>query len=182
MERELRSLARRFRRGDAAAFEALHARSRPAVFRYAHSYLGQREAAEEVTQEVYLAFVANITDIPDSGSVLGYLLNGVRFRALDRLKRARVERHAQERLEREWVVAGPEPENRFAARQELERVNHALGELALEQRSVVLARTQSNLTFEQIAEAEGIPLGTALTRNRRGLSRLRALLQGDDDA
>jgi hypothetical protein len=45
MDRELRALVRRFRRGDAAAFAELHARTRLAVFCFAHSYLGQREAA-----------------------------------------------------------------------------------------------------------------------------------------
>src|SRR5262245_17291687 len=106
MDRELRALVRRFRRGDAAAFAELHARTRLAVFRYAHSYLGQREAAEEVAQDVYLALIASGASLPDRGSVLGYLLNGARFRALDRLKRARLEARTRSSLGETWLVAG----------------------------------------------------------------------------
>jgi RNA polymerase sigma-70 factor (ECF subfamily) len=181
MDRELRALVRRFRRGDATAFAELHARTRLAVFRYAHSYLGQREAAEEVTQDVYLAWIASEAAPPERGSVLGYLLNAARFRALDRLKRARVEERARASLGQTWLVAGSTLEGQLEARQELERLDAALGQLSAEQRSVVMLRACSGLGFGEIAEAEGVALGTVLTRHRRGLERLRALL-GKGDA
>jgi RNA polymerase sigma-70 factor (ECF subfamily) len=173
MDRELRALVRRFRRGDATAFAELHARTRVAVFRYAHSYLDQPEAAEEVAQDVYLALVASDAELPASGSVLGYLLNGARFRALDRLKRGRVEDRARSSLREAWLVASQLPESQLEARQELEQLNRALDELPAEQRSVVLLRVGSGLTFAEIAQAEDVPLGTVLTRHRRAAPRGR---------
>jgi RNA polymerase sigma-70 factor (ECF subfamily) len=130
---------------------------------------------------VYLGLIASDAALPERGSVVGYLLNAARFRALDRLKHARVEERARTSLGETWLVAGSSLEGQLEARRELERLDAALDQLSPEQRSVVLLRAGSGLGFAEIAEAEGVPLGTVLTRHRRGLERLRALL-GKSDA
>ncbi|WP_261344112.1 RNA polymerase sigma factor [Rubripirellula tenax] len=56
----------------------------------------------------------------------------------------------------------------------------AIGRLPAEERDVVSLRMQDNLTFQQISKRLGIPLGTALTRMRRALERLRHEIQPDD--
>ena len=46
------------------------------------------------------------------------------------------------------------------------------------EREVILLRHFSGMSFAQVAEAMGTPLGTALARSHRGLGKLRALLEG----
>jgi RNA polymerase sigma-70 factor (ECF subfamily) len=46
------------------------------------------------------------------------------------------------------------------------------------EREVILLRHFSDMSFRQIAEVMGTPLGTALARAHRGLNRLRELMDG----
>lgn len=61
-------------------------------------------------------------------------------------------------------------------RERLERVRNALRELRGEEQEVFLLRQNGGMTYEEIAEAVGIPLGTVKTRMRLALTRLRAVL------
>lgn len=57
------------------------------------------------------------------------------------------------------------------------RMEEALGELPVEQRSVFQLKLWEGLTFEEIAEAQGIPLNTAASRYRYALEKMRAQLR-----
>jgi RNA polymerase sigma-70 factor (ECF subfamily) len=69
-----------------------------------------------------------------------------------------------------------DPERHGVAESELTRVRAALGDLPLPQQRAVLLAAMGGQTSAQIAEREGIPLGTAKTRLRLGLVKLRAAL------
>ncbi len=60
-----------------------------------------------------------------------------------------------------------------------ERLRHHLKQLPDAWQQVVRLRIDENLTFQQIADQLGIPIGTALTRMRRSLERLRSELDND---
>lgn len=62
-----------------------------------------------------------------------------------------------------------------------DKVRQALSELPEDWRDVVRLRIEENLTFQQIANQLDIPLGTALTRMRRALDRLRSEIRTDDE-
>ena len=62
-----------------------------------------------------------------------------------------------------------------------DKVRRALSDLPDAWRDVVLLRIEENLTFQQIASRLDIPLGTALTRMRRALERIRNDIQTDDE-
>jgi RNA polymerase sigma-70 factor (ECF subfamily) len=57
------------------------------------------------------------------------------------------------------------------------RLTHALAILPLEQRSVAQLKLWDGLTFEEIAEVQGIPLNTAASRYRYALEKLRSELR-----
>ncbi len=67
-------------------------------------------------------------------------------------------------------AAPPEVVNR---NEQIRRVSAALDRLPFDQRQVVVLRTQGDLTFREIAEALGCPLGTVLARMHRALLALR---------
>jgi RNA polymerase sigma-70 factor (ECF subfamily) len=61
-----------------------------------------------------------------------------------------------------------------------EKLHRAVQRLPDQWRQVVRLRINENLTFQQIADQLEIPLGTALTRMRRALERLRSEIESDD--
>jgi RNA polymerase sigma-70 factor (ECF subfamily) len=76
----------------------------------------------------------------------------------------------------------PGPGDLATASDELRRVSEAMTLLPAEQRRAVLLASLHGRTAKEIAELEGIPLGTAKTRIRSALLRLRDELARDRDA
>ena len=63
----------------------------------------------------------------------------------------------------------------MADQEEVEQLTRLIGELPKEQRDVLRLRFFENMTFAEIAETMQTPIGTALSRMRLALARLRAL-------
>lgn len=68
------------------------------------------------------------------------------------------------------------PHEHAAHQEELTRVRSAVGKLRSEEQEVFLLRQNGQLSYEQIAESIGIPLGTVKTRMRMALTNLRQVL------
>ena len=71
------------------------------------------------------------------------------------------------------------PEASLIEREQLDRVRAAVHGLRAEEQEVFLLRQNGDMTYEQIAEATGLPLGTVKTRMRAALSRLRQSVGGE---
>jgi RNA polymerase sigma-70 factor (ECF subfamily) len=69
----------------------------------------------------------------------------------------------------------------LVSKEQIERVRRAIGNLPLEQQTVVGKRIYEEKTFAQVAEELNIPLGTALTRMRTALAVLRRALSSSDE-
>jgi len=72
-----------------------------------------------------------------------------------------------------------DPLNQLVTAELLEQVYWAIGELAYEQREVIVLRLQGDMSFRQIAQVQGVSLGTALSRYRYGLSKLQQRLNSE---
>jgi RNA polymerase sigma-70 factor, ECF subfamily len=96
--------------------------------------------------------------------------------AVDWLRQSRTRHRMMERCTEDaegTFEAGADPDAReFAA-----RLHAAFAELPDEQRSVAQLKLWEGLTFEEIAEAQDIPLNTAASRYRYALDKLRTLLR-----
>jgi RNA polymerase sigma-70 factor (ECF subfamily) len=69
------------------------------------------------------------------------------------------------------------PEEGLLRGETVEAVRQALSQIPDEQRAVILARMYEDKTFAEIAGEMGLPLGTVLTRMRRGLEKMRNSLR-----
>lgn len=111
------------------------------------------------------------------GSVTTWLLAIARNVAIDR-RRTEAVRGAPPIDTTELTIPTTEhgPEDDTVTRTEIERVVRALRSIPETQRRCVVLATIGGRTTREIAESEGIPLGTAKTRLRDGLQRVRSLL------
>lgn len=161
--------------GDEQATTVLVRRYQGRVFGLALSMLGERSLAEDVAQEVFVRVWRNAGayDVR-RGSVLGWVLTITRNLAID-ATRARGRRPAEHL---DLFLAGlesdlPSPDAAAVLNDEMSRVSSALAALPGGQRRAVLLAAFGGRTAREIGELDGISLGTAKTRIRDGLRRLR---------
>jgi RNA polymerase sigma-70 factor (ECF subfamily) len=160
---------------DVAAMYDIHA---PSLYRYLVTMLGQVSDAEDALQEVFLGVMRRrvLRGIRDPKA---YLWRAARSQALLVLRRRRRRDRERAAAALTWIDPdGGTPDVRELALD----VDRALRQLPLEQREVMALRLGEDLTFREIAEVLAIPQNTVSSRYRRGLARLRALLEeGDSD-
>jgi len=166
--------------GDEAAFAILVDRIRPQALRVARGVVRDPAIAEEVAQEVLTEvwLKADRFD-PDRGTVIGWVATLARRRGVDRVRseqagRNRDDRVARRNQEREVDVVADEVEVRL----EHWQVRRALADLSDRQREAIELAYFGGHTYRDVARVLGIPEGTAKSRLRDGLLRLRESLDG----
>lgn len=135
------------------------------------------EDAEDIVQEVFLDLwrSANRFDAAQA-SEPAFVAMITRRRLIDRLRRQQRRPQTQESLEM-LEIAGDDLQ-RIENRVEAHLAARALATLKPRERDVLLLSTYHGLSHGQIAAHTGIPLGTVKTYIRRGLIRVRELLDG----
>ena len=166
-------------KGDEAAFEALCGTVAPVVYGVARAVVRDPCAAEEICQEVLLELwrcAARFT--PGQGNAMAWVTTIAHRRAVDRV---RSERRASEREQRaaSHGVDYDHVAEEVEARIDRERVRRCLGSLTDLQRESVILAYYGGYTFREVAVLLGIPEGTAKTRMRDGLIRLRDCMGAD---
>jgi RNA polymerase sigma factor (sigma-70 family) len=168
--------------GDTAAATAFVRRHQQRVYGVALSVLHDRELARDVAQEAFVrCWRAAGSFDPRRASVSTWLLVIARNAAIDAARVRRPEPRDPFTLTA-LVGAGTEllPDEAAAAGEDVTRLRRALATVPVDQRRAVVLAGIGGLTGAEIAEREGIPLGTAKTRIRAGLRRLREALQEEE--
>lgn len=136
-----------------------------------------REDAEEGVQEVFLDVWRHAHRFdPAVSSETTFVAMLARRRLIDRHRRRRA-RPAATRLEDLGPVAAPATTNSVELADEAAGVRRLLVRLRPEEREVLELALGAGLTQTEIAERMGLPLGTVKSHARRGLIRLRELVQ-----
>lgn len=170
-------------RGDHEAFARLYDRFAGQAFGLALRVCNDRTVAEDAVQEAFLSLWRRPTGYrPDRGSVSTYLLTLVHHRAVDAV------RHEQRLRVRERASAvGEQTEDdqglvdAASVSGLRDRVRAALAQLTNRQRQALELAYFSGLTVSDVAKQLDIPLGTAKTRVRDGMIRLRSLLASEGE-
>jgi RNA polymerase sigma-70 factor (ECF subfamily) len=173
-------LADRLRAGDAEALGELYDRYAPAALATALRVLGNRDEAEDVVHDAYVAVWRKIDRFDaERGSLRAWLMTVVRNRAIDRVRGRRVGIDVEDADERSLLRTGPNPTLEAAlARSSAGDVRAALAELPEDQRRAVELAYFEGYTYREVAEMTGVPPGTASGRLRLALSKLRETLHG----
>jgi RNA polymerase sigma-70 factor (ECF subfamily) len=164
--------------GDRRAAAAFVRRFERRVYGLALSVIGDPALAEDVAQEALTRAWRHAQAYdPRRGAVATWLLTITRNLAVDALRLHRPDPRAPADIA-DLVGAhdGGSPADAAVAGEERRGVRAALRTLPLEQRRALVLSAFHGRTAREIAEIEGIPLGTAKTRIRAGLLKLRATM------
>ena len=161
--------------GDAGAFAALYDRHSRAAYSLAYGMMGERQAAEDLTQEAFLkAWRSAGSYRARRGSVRTWLLSIVGNAGVDRLRSSATRHRTRDRLKAEAPRLQPSEAFPEAWRNHLgKRVRVALRDVPPAQREVLSLVHFSGLTHAEASERLDLPLGTVKGRLRLGLKKLR---------
>jgi RNA polymerase sigma-70 factor (ECF subfamily) len=185
------SIIERARRFDPAAYDELVDAYGPRLFGFFYRLSGSREDAEDLLQEVFLRVVRRLPEYVHKGRFEGWLFRIAANLGRDRIRRVRRAptmrslsggKDEEEDPEERNAGDGSDgrengPDQALIRREQLDRMQRALEQLPAPEREVIMLRHYSALSFAEIAEVMGTPLGTALARAHRGLAKLRRLME-----
>jgi RNA polymerase sigma-70 factor (ECF subfamily) len=180
---ELADLLAAAARGSEQAFADFYDRTSPRVYGMVLRVVRDPAQAAEVTQDVYLQIWREAARFDATlGSVLSWLLMIAHRRAVDRVRSVRTassrdDRYALSQTERPY----DEVTEQVQASLDAQRVRTALHDLTDTQREAISLAYFAGYTHREIAALLNLPLGTAKTRIRDGLIRLRDALGVSDD-
>ena len=177
-EKEWAELVRLIAAGDQRALRALYERTHRIVFTLIARITGNRETAEELTLDVFHdVWRRAATYDAAGGTVVGWIMNQARSRAIDRLRfeqrKKRVSHHSDVPSP---ATAASDPQEDFALREQSRVLRGALTALTPDEREAIEIAYFSGLTYAEVAARLQQPLGTVKTRIRSGLEKLRQAL------
>jgi RNA polymerase sigma-70 factor (ECF subfamily) len=175
------ALMRRVAQGDRRAFEELYDRFSGLLFSTAYRVLNNQEAAEDVLQDVFVQIweKAPLYD-PSRGKPMTWAVTLTRNKAIDRLRSTQRRNRLQDDVQRESETFEQFDDrssfDAVASGETGQLVREAIRKLSKDQREAIELAFFSSLTQTEIAERLNEPLGTIKARIRRGMMKLRELL------
>jgi len=176
-EAEWAGLVRAIVSGDQRALHALFERTHRLVFTLIIRMTSSRETAEELTLDVFHDVWRRAAAYdPSAGSVVGWIMNQARSRAIDRLRYDARKKRVPARPDEPLPSVGPHVA--FDLKEQARLLGNALTVLTPEERQAIETAFFSELTYAEAAARLNQPLGTVKTRIRSGLGKLRQVLGG----
>ena len=181
-----KTLVRLITNDDPKALSALYDRYKILVYSLAANIVGIREAAEEITLDVFRQ-VWEKADMyhSEKATVKRWLMSITRYRSIDILRRRR---HRLDPHSPLWSDSSPEtlaahdnPEEALELAMIRQKVTGAISKLPDEQKETLALAYFKGYTHNQIAEMLNEPLGTIKTRIRLAIQKLRQELRGSEN-
>jgi RNA polymerase sigma-70 factor, ECF subfamily len=166
--------------GDQSALYALYDRTHRIVFTLAVRITSNRETAEEVILDVFHEVWRRAGNYDAAnGSVVGWIMNVARSRAIDRLRFEQRKKRVNEYPDSPpLATSATDPREMLELEERRSALRNALQALTLEERQAIETAYFSELTHAEVARRLNQPLGTVKTRIRSGLGKLRKALSG----
>lgn len=176
---DLETTVERCRTGDEEAWRALVSATIGPLHRLCTSYAPSAAEAEEMTQEVYLRLWQNLDRYNPGSSFMAWAWRVARNLLIDSYRRCRHERQAAwldpEVLDR--LPGAGDPHGAAEHRQRLRFIAGGLRQLDLELAELILMRDFAGMSYQDIAAATEVPLGTVKSRLNRARLELATAVQ-----
>jgi RNA polymerase sigma factor (sigma-70 family) len=181
-------LVDRMASGDREAFAAVFRRHQATIYRFSRQMLGSREAAEDVTQDVFIALAQTARRFdPSVASLTTYLYGIARNLILHRNRRSRahleVDIGSVASEDSPAMTTAPDQADALSRAEMVGRLRLVIVRLPVHYREVVVLCELNGLSYEEAATISGCPVGTIRSRLSRArqilIERCRALLIPD---
>lgn len=174
--------------GDGASLDWLIEHFASRIYGFLYRMTGSQPDAEDLMQEVFVRLVRMIGAYQHDGRFEAWIFRIAANLARDRLRRLRrgprfvgslpTQDEGEHSSVASLQVSEPAVDAGLLHAEEMVELGIALAKLPDAERETVMLRHFSQMSYKEIAEATGVPLGTALARGHRGLNRLRQLMTG----
>jgi RNA polymerase sigma-70 factor (ECF subfamily) len=163
--------------GDELALHALYERAHPIVFTLIIRITANRDTAEELTLDVFHDVWRRASGYdPANGTVLGWIMNQARSRAIDRLRFENRKKRSHGSDVQPLAEEVADPRDVIELREQGNALRVALATLTAAEREAIEATFFAGLTHAEASERLNQPLGTVKTRIRSALHKLRLAL------
>ena len=169
--------------GADGAFEELVHRYTTLIYNFAYRLTGNVDAAEDITQETFIKVWKNINKYNPSYNFKSWIFTIARNTATDYLRKKKsilfssMDDEENPSFESTIVDDADIPSESLIKLEDSEYLNNILKKLPFNYQSVILLRYQNDMTFEEISEVMDKPLNTVKSWHRRGILKLRSILQ-----
>jgi RNA polymerase sigma-70 factor (ECF subfamily) len=149
------------------------------VFALIKSKCGDDELSEEITQSTFCTIAAKLADYTESGKFVSWLFQIAVNRLRDEMRRRK--RHAVP-MANETIgllssgVSNPDWAEADESKMLVGRLREAICQLSGADQDMIHMRHSAGMSYKQIADVLGEPLGTVLARQHRALAKLRSLM------
>lgn len=168
--------------GDEAAWQGFIQTFERRIYSYLYRLEGNEADALDLTQEVFYRAWRSIRTFKAGERALPWLFQIARNTQIERHRRKQLPRfsidEAQEEVGFEVPATQRNPEAQAESRDSAERVQRALLKLPEEYREAVVLRFVEDLSYDEIAQIQGVAVGTAKSRVFRAKEQLAGLLAG----
>jgi len=179
-EREWAAIVQSIAAGDQLALHALYEMAHRLVFTLIMRITANRETSEEVTIDVFHDIWRRASGYDAAnGTVLGWIMNQARSRAIDRLRFDSRKKRRHDGDVQPLVEVAPDPDDVLELREQGELLCAALETLTPDERQAIEMTFFAGLTHVEAAARLNQPLGTIKTRIRSGLHKLRRTLTAE---
>lgn len=175
-----REIIRKLKNGETSKVEYVVSTYYNEIYTYLCRKMGNEIDAQDVTQEVFAKFFANIDSYKEMGKLRNYLLRLATNASNDVFRKSRPTVSFEDTGE--IVDEQMSPVEKVEQQEEKERVRLALQSLPAHQREVIILRFYHELSFWEIARITDSNLSTAKTRYRRGMESLKRILEVEYEA
>jgi RNA polymerase sigma-70 factor, ECF subfamily len=180
---EDRDLVRRCLRNDQGAYRALLAKYERPVYALVRRMVPDPEDARDLAQEAFIRAFKSLAQYDQERKFSSWLFRIANNLCIDHYRRRKLDtvplvRRQDGETEETWDLPDPGtgPAERFSDRERGRKLLAAIGALPPGYRVVILLRHQEDMSYDEIAETLGLPLGTVKARIHRAHRLLKEKL------
>lgn len=149
------------------------------IFNMSYQFSGTHEAAEDLTQDIFLKLYSSLPKYDFSRNFSAWLLTLAKNHLIDHYRKTKWESKTRDELNESVLVSdrSSNPEGVILKEESKKLVWEGLNNLTSEVRMTVILRDIQGKTYEEIAEIMNLPLGTVKSRINRGRLQLALVLK-----